>query len=64
MTPHDIEHELEAARPAPPATWRGALGRRLAVARQPPARPSSLRAWIAALAVGGAVLLGIAVTQI
>lgn len=54
---------LEARRPAPPAAFRGDLGRALDQAarrRRLRPRPANLWAWVVALAAAGVALLGAA----
>jgi hypothetical protein len=58
------DRDIELETPAPDAAWRGALGRRLAAAPAPAARPARLGARIGALAAGGGALLLVALTQL
>jgi len=61
---HDLEEALHAARPAPPARFRGALRRRLLALGPPAARPPHLWRLAGAHAAAGLLLLSIGILSV
>jgi hypothetical protein len=59
-----LGRRLAAARPAPPAGYRGALRRRLMALGPPPPRPRRLWALVAGFAAAGLILLAVGALSI